>query len=454
MDKCQEPYSGILKRAGMFLEDGEFDKADEYAERVLDADPECAAAYVIKLCCELKVKSFEELALQSIPFNENKNFVKALRFAGDGFAAPLKDYAQSVEHNRAIENERLNDQADFEERRLVGRRRLAELAMPLISAGTNNNLTLAIKKDGTVLSSGAVFGGRKFNIKAINKWRNVIQVDSCDGHALGVRSNGTVAAEGVTGNVTLGYNKRRVKKVSRWKNIVAVSTSNELTCGLKGDGTIVVEGNYGYNVKDKKKYYPEIFKINNAVAVQVIHKEIAVLKSDGTVAGTGSFSIIPWKNVIAISSDSDFLLGLKSDGTVVAYGKMVGYYDVSQAQNVGTVSIDENHTLVSNKTVLVAKGKYGLDLREWRDIAAISVGLHHSVGLKGDGTVVAFGENSCGQCDVWSWRDIIAVSAGFGYTLGLKADGTVVAVGDNQRGQCNVGDWKLFDTVEDLYNKR
>jgi alpha-tubulin suppressor-like RCC1 family protein len=36
------------------------------------------------------------------------------------------------------------------------------------------------------------------------------------------------------------------------------------------------------------------------------------------------------------------------------------------------------------------------------------------------------------------------VAAGEFHTVGLKADGTVVAVGDNSFGQCNVGGWDLF----------
>ena len=39
----------LLKRAFMFLEDGDFQSADEYCEKVLDNDPECAEAYLGKL---------------------------------------------------------------------------------------------------------------------------------------------------------------------------------------------------------------------------------------------------------------------------------------------------------------------------------------------------------------------------------------------------------------------
>ncbi len=82
----------------------------------------------------------------------------------------------------------------------------------------------------------------------------------------------------------------------------------------------------------------------------------------------------------------------------------------------------------------------------------ISAGGRHAVAVRADGTVVATGDNTYGQCNVSEWTDIIAVSAGRYHTVGLKSDGTVVAVGlneginplDNSRypvGQCDVSGW-------------
>ena len=75
----------------------------------------------------------------------------------------------------------------------------------------------------------------------------------------------------------------------------------------------------------------------------------------------------------------------------------------------------------------------------------VAAGGVHTVGLKSDGTVIAVGDNSAGQCDVGGWRDVVQVAAGYEHTVGLKADGTVVAVGCNDRwvwwGQCDVGGW-------------
>ena len=82
------------------------------------------------------------------------------------------------------------------------------------------------------------------------------------------------------------------------------------------------------------------------------------------------------------------------------------------------------------------------DVSDWRDIIAVAAGFEYTTGLKDDGTVEAVGENSYGQCDISDWRDIVAVAPGIIHTVGLKDDGTVVAAGDNSFGQCDVSEWR------------
>ena len=81
--------SPLLKRAFMFLEDGNWQEADAYCEKVLDSDPECAQGYLGKLMAELRVKRIEELKDEEQPFDESDNYVKAVRFADDKLRAQL-----------------------------------------------------------------------------------------------------------------------------------------------------------------------------------------------------------------------------------------------------------------------------------------------------------------------------------------------------------------------------
>ena len=63
----------------------------------------------------------------------------------------------------------------------------------------------------------------------------------------------------------------------------------------------------------------------------------------------------------------------------------------------------------------------------------------HSLALKNDGTVVAWGSNNYGQTNVPAGlTGVIAVAAGHRHSLALKSNGTVVVWGDNSQGQTNV----------------
>ena len=82
-EKPDSPTANLVKRMLMFLEDGDFASASEYADKILDIDVECAEAYLGKLMVDLKVKTKDRLRGQSTPFNNNPNFKKAIRFGDD-----------------------------------------------------------------------------------------------------------------------------------------------------------------------------------------------------------------------------------------------------------------------------------------------------------------------------------------------------------------------------------
>ena len=81
----------LLERAFMFLEDAKWDDANEYCEKVLDADPKNARAYLGKLMAELKVSTADKLKGLPEPFDDRNNYSKALRFGDEKLAAKLKD---------------------------------------------------------------------------------------------------------------------------------------------------------------------------------------------------------------------------------------------------------------------------------------------------------------------------------------------------------------------------
>ena len=71
----------LLERGFIFIKDGEFSKADEYFERVLDANPKNWRAYLGKLLCSLNLKSPEKLGMSYTPLTGNSLYNKAVEYA-------------------------------------------------------------------------------------------------------------------------------------------------------------------------------------------------------------------------------------------------------------------------------------------------------------------------------------------------------------------------------------
>ena len=69
------------------------------------------------------------------------------------------------------------------------------------------------------------------------------------------------------------------------------------------------------------------------------------------------------------------------------------------------------------------------NMNEERKLVQMDGDYCHTVGLYSDGTVVAVGDNTDGECDVSEWTDIVAIAAGEYFTAGLRKDGTVIVTG-------------------------
>jgi hypothetical protein len=72
-------------------------------------------------------------------------------------------------------------------------------------------------------------------------------------------------------------------------------------------------------------------------------------------------------------------------------------------------------------------------------VVAIGAGKYHSLAVRSDKTVVAWGDNSEGQSTVpVGLSNVVAVAGGGAHSVALTADGAVAAWGDNRNGQCNL----------------
>ena len=210
---------------------------------------------------------------------------------------------------------------------------------------------------------------------------------------------------------------------------------------------------------------------NGVSAISLGYSHILALKNNGVIAWgdqTSGATTVPSNaisGVVAISAGWWSGLALKTNGTVVAWGNKYdaassrAYHDAMlsiAAINVGAsinpvVGISDGYNqgmvLLADGTVRVfgssflnlsATAKTDLPLG-LTGVAAISEGRDFALALKKDGTVVAWGDNSHGQCDVpKGLKGVVSISAGGFHALALKSDGTVVAWGDNSVGQSTV----------------
>jgi alpha-tubulin suppressor-like RCC1 family protein len=209
---------------------------------------------------------------------------------------------------------------------------------------------------------------------------------------------------------------------------------------------------------------------------------IVGLKSDGTLVAVGLSSFIcgvgsggsvellsgghssplyvsDWTDIIQVAAGHARTVCLKADGTVVTVGFEANehwYSGFESWTDILQVAEGDHHIVglkADSTVVAVGINDYGqCDVGGWTDITQVAAGEYHTVGLKSDGTVVTVGWNEYGQCDLGDWRDIVQVATGGGdHTVGLKSDGTVVAAGYNCHGQCHVGDWTDIIQVASRY---
>ncbi|MEO5333014.1 MAG: SUMF1/EgtB/PvdO family nonheme iron enzyme, partial [Magnetococcus sp. YQC-5] len=157
---------------------------------------------------------------------------------------------------------------------------------------------------------------------------------------------------------------------------------------------------------------------------------------DGTgISRSSPVQVSGITDITAISSGAYHTLALKNDGTVWAWGNNTSgeLGDGSQINRLSPVQI-------SGLTGITAiSSSYNDNQSE------------HSLALKNDGTVWAWGNNQYGQLGdgfnnnrsmpykITRLSDIVAISAGTDYTVALKRNGSVLTFGSNYFGQLGNG---------------
>jgi hypothetical protein len=162
------PAAPLLQRAFMFLEDGEWNSANEYCEKVLDLEPQNAMAYFGKLMVDLKIKTQQNLATCAEPFDKNGNYLKAMRFADDTLKKSLGDALLTI-RNRILEERYLTAHALIE--KASTKKQLQEVINILQGVGEyKDSLSLISRCEETI---NALFAEEEYKA-AIEKTENAI----------------------------------------------------------------------------------------------------------------------------------------------------------------------------------------------------------------------------------------------------------------------------------------
>ncbi|MCL2633048.1 MAG: TIR domain-containing protein [Oscillospiraceae bacterium] len=183
---------------------------------------------------------------------------------------------------------------------------------------------------------------------------------------------------------------------------------------------------------------------NNDYSEYVTHQTISsnnnwvvAVKNDGTVYTYGDdLDLSGWSDIVSVSVGVDHVLGLKSDGTVLAMGGgSFGQCNVASWKDIIAIHAGwfNSFGITRNGDVLIVGDRYGYDEKiiKARDVIMITAGMHHVVALKADGTVEVFGNESRGEHLTSGWTDIVSIAAADFFTIGIKSDGSIVTTGEN-----------------------
>ena len=339
-----------------------------------------------------------------------------------------------------------------------------------IAAGLTH--TVARKSDGTLLAWGSneygqLGDGTTTNhsspAQAAQSLGSVADIGAGWNFTVAALRDGTVRAWGANGYGQLGGASLTGRSipiaVQGFTGVTRIAASMFSSAALKSDGTVWIWGSYLFaplTASAGSSGVPvQVPGLANVMSIASGVNFGVALKQDGSVWAWGSngdgqlgdgttndrstpVQVAGLSGITSIAAGWDHGLARRSDGTVWAWGR-------NNAGQVGIASQQDCRTLMQNRD---ACNPFPAQVPGLSGIIAIAGGEIHSVALKSDGTVWAWGSsnnsngelgnrtrsfNSPGQVDGVS--GVTAIAANWGYTVALKSDGAVWAWGTNSVGQ-------------------
>ncbi len=297
--------------------------------------------------------------------------------------------------------------------------------------------------------------------------QTITSITGGGGHSLAIKNDGTVKSWGANNFGELGngtFTSSNVPlNISSLTGIIAIAAGANHSLALKNDGTLQAwgynqSGPLGNGTNTNSNVPVSVSSITDVTTIAAGNIHSLALKSDGTVwawgsnfhgtlgNGTSTDSNVPVQvssltGMKGIAGGWRHSLALKNDGTVWAWG-------LNQFGQLGNGSNTNSNVPVQTSSLT--------------DIIAVAGGggyvftgsggaISHSLALKNDGTVWAWGCNLYGQLgngintdsnvpvQVSSLTGIIAIAAGSTHSVALKNDGTVWTWGGGSSGILGTG---------------
>jgi len=260
-------------------------------------------------------------------------------------------------------------------------------------------------------------------------------------HSLAIATNGTVVAWGTNSSGQCSVPAALTNPIITKTNpAVQVAAGYLHSIALRKDGTLLAWGDNSYG----QTSIPTNATNNVAQIAAGAYHNVAI-KNDGTVVAWGNNNfgqtVVPVgltnANILtnnAVAAGYAHSMVIRQDGTVVAWGGN------SYGQTTVPSDLKNTNTTATNPAI------------------GLAAGFGHSVALKANGSVEAWGENNAGQATVptvlsgnlpfvanaptnsitLTNNPVIQIVAGAYHTVALRRDGSVSAWGANAYKQINV----------------
>jgi alpha-tubulin suppressor-like RCC1 family protein len=186
---------------------------------------------------------------------------------------------------------------------------------------------------------------------------------------------------------------------------------------------------YYYRIRSTKGgYIASDWRVagNGCVVTQLVRPKVTVTSKSPAAAATWVPEHAP---VTATFSEAMDPATITSDGFTLE--KQVGVVAISKGQG-HTLALKGDGTVAAWGSHFFGEATVPASLT---DVVAVAAGVSHSVVLKGDGTVITWGVIQNDNYEIIpatvpvGLNRVVAIAAGYDYTVALKSDGTVVAWG-------------------------